>query len=131
MLNIYVIKPESAGLPSLLRVESFALPRQSVSDDLQIVQMRLPSEPGTDAVASRDDVCRIARTAAGELDLEIDAGDPFHRLDHFQHRKATPVTAIERRRAAARAQIGERIAMRGNEIGNVNVIADAGAVRLA
>jgi hypothetical protein len=100
-----------------------------VDDGFQIVKTRLPFERRPDAIAGGDDVCRIARPAAGELDLEIDAGDALYRIDHLEHRKATAVTTIERRRGAAGAQMGERIAMRGNEIGNVDVIPDAGAVR--
>ena len=38
------------------------------------------------------------------------------------------VAAVERRRPAARPQIGERIGMGADEIGDVNVIADASAV---
>src|SRR5262245_24571069 len=95
----------------------------------RFVKTRLPFERRADAVAGGDDLCRVAGPAIGELDLEIDAGDAFYRIDHLQHRKATAVTTIERRRSTAGAQIGERIAMRGNEIGDVNVIPDAGAVR--
>ena len=107
-----------------------ALPCQSVSDDgFQIVKTRLPVERSADTIAGSDDLWRIALSPAGELDLEIDAGDTLHALDHFQHGKTVTVTAIERRRGAAGAQIGERIAMHGNEIRHVNVIPDAGAVR--
>src|SRR6516164_847247 len=107
-----------------------ALPCQRVSDDgLQIVKARLPSECGTDSVAGGHDLCRVARPPRCKLDLQVDARDTLDGVNHVQHRKATAVTAIERRGSAAVAQIGERITMRGNEIGHMNVIPDAGAVR--
>src|SRR5262249_38219672 len=62
-------------------------------------------------------------------DLEVNARDSLYRLDHFEHRETTPVTAIERGGDATAAQIRQRIAMRAHEIGHVNVVADAGAVR--
>ena len=42
-------------------------------DGGQIVELRLPSERGTGAVARGDDLCGIACATARELDLEIDA----------------------------------------------------------
>jgi hypothetical protein len=48
--------------------------------------------------------------------------------DHFERGETTPVTAIERDRGATRAQIGQRIGMRAHEIGDVNIVPDAGAV---
>jgi hypothetical protein len=96
---------------------------------LQVVEMRPPFERRAGTVGGRDDLCRVARPPVGELDLEVDAGDAFHGLDHFEHGKATAVTAIERRGGAAAAQIRERIGMRAHEIGHVNIVSDAGAVR--
>ena len=95
-------------------------------DGLQIIEMRLPFERGPGTVGGRDDVGRIARPPASELDLEVDAGDALHGLDHIEHGKATAITAIERRRGAAAAQIAERIRMRGNEIGHVDIVTDTG-----
>src|SRR5262249_11941448 len=91
--------------------------------------MRLPFEQRPAAVGRRHDLCGVASPPAGERDLEVDAGDLFYRLDHLEHGKAPAVTAIERGRLAAAAQIRERIAMRAHEIGHVNIISDAGAVR--
>jgi hypothetical protein len=49
--------------------QKLALPCQRVADDgLQIVKVRLPSERDADAVASGDELGRIARPAAGEFD---------------------------------------------------------------
>src|SRR5262249_25235805 len=110
--------------------QKLALPCQRVPNDgLQVVEMRLPFEQRTSTVGSRHDPCRVASPPAGESDLEVDARDPLYRLDHFEHRETTPVTAIERGGDAAAAQIRQRIAMRAHEIGHVDIVSDAGAVR--
>jgi hypothetical protein len=80
-------------------------------------------------VGSSHDLRRVPGPPAGERDLEVDAGDPLYRVDHLEHGKTTAVTAIERGRLAAAAQIRQRVAMRAHEIGHVNIISDAGAVR--
>ena len=110
---LQVRNPQARPTASAPALQKSALPCQRVRDDGgEIVELRLPSERGRDAVACRDDLRRIARPAAGELDLEIDAGDALDRIDHLEHRKAVAVAAIERRRGAAAAQIGERVGMR-------------------
>src|SRR5262245_57082007 len=91
--------------------------------------MRLPFEQRTSTIGSRHDLCRVSRPPAGERDLEVDARDKLYRLDHLAHGETAAVTAIERDRLAAAAQIRERIAMRAHEIGHMNIISDAGAVR--
>src|SRR6516162_11076090 len=90
--------------------------------------MRLPIERGPGTVGGRDDAGRITRPPARDLDREVDAGDALHVFDHVEHGKATAIPAIERRRGAAAAPIGERIGMRGDEIGHVDIITDAGSV---
>src|SRR6266511_5787313 len=106
------------------------LPGQRVAHDgLRVVEMRLPFEQRADAVRSRHDLCGIPDPAADELDFEVDAANPLYRLDHFEHGETMAVTAIERGRLAAAAQIRQRIAMCAHEIGHVNVVSDAGAVR--
>src|SRR5262245_43708379 len=115
----------SAGAP-----RKPAFPRQRVGDDgFQIVKARLPSERGMDALAGGDDVRWVARPARGELDLEIDARDALDGFDHLKHRMSATVATIERGGDAAAAQIGECLAVRGDEIANVNIIADASTVR--
>jgi len=99
-----------------------------VNNGSQIVKTRLPFEGRTDKVAGGDEARRVARPAGRELDLEIDAGHAFHGLDHFQHGEATTITTIERRGGTASAQVKERISVCGDEIGNVNVISDAGTI---
>src|SRR6266446_8534561 len=91
--------------------------------------MRRPCEQRTGTVGSRHDLRGVPGPPGRERDLEVDAGDPLYRLDHFEHGETTAVTAIERGGDAAAAQIRQRIAMRAHEIAHVNVIPDAGAVR--
>jgi hypothetical protein len=95
----------------------------------QIVKTRLPFEDRMGTVAGGDKAHWVARPTGRKLDLEIDAGHAFHGFDHFQHGEATTITTIKRRGGAASAQVKERIRVCGNEIGNVNVIPDAGTVR--
>src|SRR5262249_59316008 len=61
--------------------------------------------------------------------VEVDAGYPLDGLDRFEHGETTAVAAVERDGFAAAAQVCQRIGMRAYEIGHVNVIADAGAIR--
>jgi hypothetical protein len=58
-----------------------ALPRKRVTNyGLQIVELRLPSQCGSDAVAGGHDLGGIARPTARELHREIHAGDTLHGL---------------------------------------------------
>ncbi len=95
--------------------------------------------------------CRDRRTRAssratrgcGLPSATIDAGSPgrrgamrtgnrargaLDRVDHFEHRIAVAIAAIERRAGAAVAQVIQRGAMGAGQIGDVDVVADAGAV---
>src|SRR2546422_615898 len=72
---------------------------------------------------------RIAGPALGEVDLEVDARYALDSVDHLEHREAAAVAAIERHRGAAATQIGKRVGMRAHQVGHVDVVADAGAVR--
>ena len=110
--------------------QELALPCHRVArDGLQVVKMRLRFEQRTGTVGSRHNLCGVTGPPADERDLEVDTGDPRYHLDHFEHGKTPAATAVERDRLASGAQIRERIAMRAHEIGHVNVISDAGAVR--
>ena len=107
-----------------------AFPRQCVGDDHgKIVEPRLPAERRPRLPAVGDDLRRIARAPRRHLDLEVDAGGALDRFDHFEDREAVAVAAIERQRLAAGTQVTQRIGMRAHEIGDVDVVADAGAVR--
>src|SRR6202021_1717897 len=69
-----------------------------------------------------------ARSARGILNREIAPADAPHRLDGLEHGVAAAVAAIERRRGAAAAQIGQRRAMRLCEIADMNEVPDAASV---
>ena len=72
---------------------------------------------------------RIAGAPSGELNREIPPADAPRRVQNLQHRITVAVTAIEGGAGAAAAQVSERRRMRAHQIGDVNVVADAGAVR--
>src|SRR3989442_2728083 len=109
-------------LQPLRALRKLKLPCKRVGDDgLQIMKTRLPFERGTDKIGGGDDVCRVARPAARELDLEIDAGDLLYGVDYLPHGESPAVTAIERRRLAAAAQIRQCFGMRGRGIAPVNI----------
>jgi hypothetical protein len=62
------LKPAMCSVAALRKA---ALPRQRVGDDgRQVVELRLPSERGTDAVGRRYDLGGIAGPAARELTLK-------------------------------------------------------------
>ncbi len=107
-----------------------AFPRQSMrDDDPQVVEAWLPAQGGARPVGRRDDLGGVSGAPAGKLDLEIDAGHALHVLDHLQHRVAPAVSAVEGRRRAAAAQIGQGIGMCAHQIRHVDVVTDAGAIR--
>ena len=83
---------------------------------------RRPTEHGLDAINSRDERGRIARTPARDPHIEIDAGDLF--INDFEHRATFAIAAISGEAFAAFAQIVECLKMRRNEIGDLNIIAD-------
>src|SRR5262249_23739734 len=110
--------------------QKLALPCQRVTHDgLQVVEIRLPFEQRTGTVGSRHDLCRVPGPPADERNLEVDARDALYGLDHLEHGETAAVAAIERGGDATAPQIRQRIAMRAHEIGHVNVISDASAVR--
>ena len=71
----------------------------------------------------------IAFAPRRDLDLEIDASHALDGIDHLQHRKAMTVAAIGGQRRPAAAQMAQRIGMCAGKIADVNIVANAGAVR--
>ena len=94
----------------------------------EIVVPGPPAELGANAVGLRHDGGRIAGAAGRERDLEIDARDRLHDVDHLEHRVAAAVAAIERQAAAAAAQMVEGDEMGVGEVADLDVVAHAGAV---
>src|SRR6185436_7572025 len=97
-------------------------------DGVEVVELRFPAQRLSDAVGGSDRHRPVAGAAAGELNREVMTGGAADRVEHLAHRIAAAVAAIERRAGAALAKIFERREMRTGEIGDMDVIADAGAV---
>jgi hypothetical protein len=76
-----VRQPAEKWAHSPVPLRQGALPRERVTNyGLQIVELRLPSQCGSDAVAGGHDLGGIARPTARELHREIHAGDTLHGL---------------------------------------------------
>ena len=97
-------------------------------DRVEIVELRRPAELRAQAPAVGDDRGRIACAAAGEPHGKVAPAHALDRLDHLQNRGAVPIAAVERLAFAAAAQMPQRRQMGAREIGDMDVIADAGAV---
>src|SRR5260370_25497464 len=97
-------------------------------DGWKIIELRLPTERPADELGIGHDLHRIAGAARCIVDPEVDACDSFDRVQDFKHRKTTTVTAIERHRPAASAQMNQCVQMSTNKIADMNVIPNAGAV---
>src|ERR1700681_2387114 len=97
-------------------------------DRREIVELRLPAEFSADAVGAGDDRGGIAGAARCVEHREVLARKPLHGVDHIEYRIAAAIAAIQGETAAARAEMPERVEMGGDEIGDVNVVADASAV---
>jgi hypothetical protein len=115
--------------PSERCVAQLALPCERLANDCwKIVVLWRPAERGLDTLRARDERGRIARTAAGNPHLEIGAEHLLDAIDDFQHRDAMAVAAIAGETFATFAQVGERHEMRRDQIGDLNIVADAGAI---
>src|SRR5947209_3724797 len=98
-------------------------------DGVEIVILRLPSERGPDAGTVGDDGRRIPGPARRMTHRELFGAHPFDRCDDFADRITMSVTTVEYLLRASPAQIQKRGQMRCREIGHMDVIANAGAVR--
>src|SRR5688572_7952333 len=98
-------------------------------DGVQLVVLRRPLEQLAHAVALGDQAGRVARAARLFADVEFGAGDALHAVEYLAHAVAMPVTHVGRERIAAGPQVIQGVEMRAGEIGDVNVVAYAGAVR--
>src|SRR5690348_4856198 len=106
-----------------------ALPRQrSTRDEIQIVVLRLPAEPAADAVGGRDQRRRVAGAPWLFHIRDRRSLRASDRGQYLAHRIAVAVAAVQRGRSTAVAQITERIKMRARKVGDVDVVAHAGAV---
>ena len=90
---------------------------------------RLPAEDGANAIRSGNDCHRIAFTPCGIFDRQRRAIYPLDRRDDVEHRIARAITAVEDAAFAPFAQMCKPIDMRRNQVADVNIVAQARAVR--
>src|SRR4051794_37806901 len=105
-----------------------ALPFKSVGyDRIQLLKFRRPRKgrANTRHIGNQDR--RIALATLPEHDKKLHTAHALYRLYHLHDRCAAAVTAIECRARAARAQIAKRGRMRGGEVGDMDVVANARA----
>src|SRR6185369_9314992 len=104
-------------------------PRERGLDDvLEVVVARLPAERRADARGARHERRRISGSARGFPFRNRMSRDRFDHGQELAHAVAAAVAAVQRRRLAAAAQIGEGLQMRVGEILDVDVVANPGAV---
>src|SRR5262249_25566762 len=70
----------------------------------------------------------ISGTPRRDLYRKVASACSPHGVDNLEYRSAAPVTAVECRAGAAATQIGKRRRMSLNQVADMNVVADAGAV---
>src|SRR6185437_2453774 len=130
--------PEQARPPPLpSSTVSLPVPRPQIllpgigrTDDLlEVVVGRLPAEHRAHLLGAGDDRRRVARPPRRLARREIDTRNLPDHIDNLPNAVAGAIAAIHGRALAARAQIGEQQRMRLDEVGYVDVVAHAGAVR--
>src|SRR3954452_5304401 len=128
---------ESPGLDSaserdhmLPGLEQPPLPGERMRHNgVEVLELRRPVERGADAADIGHEADRIAGPASDHLHRQLQPGDALDGGDHLQQLIAVAIAAVERHRSAAAAQMRQRRAMRTREVADMDVIADAGAVR--
>jgi hypothetical protein len=105
----------------------FTFPSERMSNDgRKMVETGLPAECRPCLAGIGNDPRGIAAASRRNLNLEIDARDTLNRLDHFKHRKAVAVAAIERRPTGS--QVAQGVEMGVHQVADMDVVADTGAV---
>ena len=106
------------------------MPRPGAADNLiQFRNSRLPAEFTARPRCIADEPRGIARPPVSELCGNAEPRDTLHRVDHLANRKAAPVSEIVGTGRRAALQGLKRLYMSVGEIGDVNIVADAGSVR--
>jgi hypothetical protein len=104
-------------------------PSEGVShDNGQVVVVRLPAEPLTNARGAGNDCRGIARAPRADTAGKIRSRGVFDRIDDFQDGVAAAIAAIQGQVFATGAQMLQGVDMGGRKISDLNIIADAGAV---
>src|SRR5262245_19625831 len=106
------------------------LPLERLPDDnIKICVAGCPAERAPDLFRGGHDLCRVTGPARSQTNFEPASAGALDRVDHLKHRKAAAVPTIENLAGPAGRQIGERGAVRARQIADLDVVADAGAIR--
>src|SRR4051812_21523940 len=100
-----------------------------MDDAVEVVVARPPTQLRADAVGLGHDLCRIARPARRDADLEIHARNLPDDIDDLLNRVAAAIAAVQGQAAAAAAEVVERHEMSVDEVADLDVVAQAGPVR--
>src|SRR5256884_635284 len=105
------------------------LPREPGADDgIEIVEARLPAKLPADALGAGYERRRVSGAARLLAHLEGLARHPLDAGENLPHAVTVSVADVKRGRAAPRAQVLEGVEVRGRQILDVNVVADARAI---
>src|SRR5262249_19001411 len=111
------------------QLRQFALPGERGPDDeIDVVVLRHPLELILDELRLRDDRRRIASTPRNLHGRDRVTGAFLDRANDLENREPVAVAAVEHAARMTGAQRAQRANMRLDEVRNVDVIADAGAV---
>ncbi len=114
------------------RALELAFPVQRGPDDrVQVVQTRLPAQRLAHLVRLGDEHWRVARATRFFFHHKRFCAHSLHALDDFADAVPVAVTAVQRHGGTAVTQVGEGVQMGGREVFHVDVVAYAGAVRVA
>ena len=89
---------------------------------------RFPGQGGAQRAAVGDQLRRIAGTPGRAGGVHRCRRHLFDGGDHFAYRIAMPIAAIEQHTVAAAEQMAHDMDMGVSQIGNMNIVADAGTV---
>src|SRR5205807_1474771 len=97
-------------------------------DGIEIVEARLPAKLPADALGAGYERRRVSGAARLLAHLEGLARHPLDAGENLPHAVTVSVADVKRGRAAPRAQVLEGVEVRGRQILDVNVVADARAI---
>ena len=104
-------------------------PIERLTDDpFEIVPLGPPTQDLANAIGARDDRGRITRAPPDLVNRKIDPGHALDDVDDLLDGRAVPIAAIADQGRPAAPEIGERGHMGVDQVGDVDVVAHAGAV---
>src|SRR5215471_3242874 len=103
-----------------------ALPSVSVPyDRFELVVTRDPIQGFEAAAGLRHQRRRIAYSSRAQPHIEVGACDLLHGFNHLEHRQTAAVATVKYQIPPASAQMLESSEVGSDQIGNVDVVADA------